>query len=100
MTTHFFSERTPLPAKWDRTADVVVIGYGGAGAVAAITAYDTGSDVLVIQDPTTGGILVVRLLGTSSTSWHTQGSHPLHWRIRTRRGNEAEPSEAISHSLF
>ena len=38
-----------LPAKWDRTADVVVIGYGGAGAVSAITASDAGADVLVLE---------------------------------------------------
>lgn len=25
-----------LPAKWDREADVVILGYGGAGASAAI----------------------------------------------------------------
>lgn len=29
-----------LPAKWDREADVVILGYGGAGASAAITAKD------------------------------------------------------------
>lgn len=30
-------------------ADVVVIGYGGAGAVAAITAFDSGGEVLVLE---------------------------------------------------
>ena len=34
-----------LPAKWDREADVVILGYGGAGASAAITAKDAGADV-------------------------------------------------------
>lgn len=38
-----------LPAKWDRTADVVIIGYGGASAVSAITASDAGADVLVLE---------------------------------------------------
>jgi len=32
-----------LPDKWDFEADVVVVGYGGAGAVAAITAHDAGA---------------------------------------------------------
>lgn len=38
-----------LPAKWDKEADVVVVGYGGAGAVAAITAHDLGSKVLILE---------------------------------------------------
>ncbi|MFH1169301.1 MAG: FAD-dependent oxidoreductase [Chloroflexota bacterium] len=39
--------------RWHKTADVVVIGYGMAGAVAAITASDGGASVLVLekQDP-------------------------------------------------
>lgn len=35
--------------KWDDEADVVVIGFGGAGASAAITAHDAGSNVLIIE---------------------------------------------------
>jgi succinate dehydrogenase/fumarate reductase flavoprotein subunit len=38
-----------LPATWDQEADVVVVGYGGAGAVTAITAHDAGANVLVIE---------------------------------------------------
>ena len=34
---------------WYKTADVVVIGYGMAGAVAAITAHDEGSNVLILE---------------------------------------------------
>ncbi len=40
---------TPAPQKWDREADVVVVGYGGAGAVAAITVAEQGASVLVIE---------------------------------------------------
>ncbi len=36
-------------AKWDATADIIVMGYGGAGAVAAITAHDAGSEVLILE---------------------------------------------------
>lgn len=36
-------------ASWREAADVVVLGYGGAGAVAAITAHDLGADVLVVE---------------------------------------------------
>jgi succinate dehydrogenase/fumarate reductase flavoprotein subunit len=38
-----------LPAKWDREADVVVVGFGGAGAAAAITAHDLGARVLLLE---------------------------------------------------
>lgn len=35
--------------KWDKETDVLVIGYGGAGACAAIEAHDKGSKVLIIE---------------------------------------------------
>jgi hypothetical protein len=38
-----------LPSKWDDTADVVVVGYGGSGAVTAITAFDAGAKVLILE---------------------------------------------------
>lgn len=38
-----------LPKNWDATADVVVIGYGGAGACAALSAADAGSSVIVLE---------------------------------------------------
>lgn len=44
-----------LPKKWDREADVVIAGYGGAGAAAAITAHDAGADVLIVESMPRGG---------------------------------------------
>ena len=44
---------------FDETADVVVVGYGFAGAVSAISAHDAGASVLLLEkmaDP--GGISV------------------------------------------
>lgn len=42
--------------QWDRTVDVVVIGFGGAGATAAIEAHDKGADVLILEKmPAPGG---------------------------------------------
>ena len=35
--------------KWTKTADVVVVGYGGAGAATAITAADNGASVIVLE---------------------------------------------------
>ena len=37
------------PRKWDMTTDVLIIGYGGAGAATAITAADNGANVLIIE---------------------------------------------------
>ena len=38
-----------LPDKWDKQADVVVIGFGAAGAAAAITAQDAAASVLMLK---------------------------------------------------
>ena len=35
--------------QWHREAEVVVVGYGGAGAVTAITAHDAGTGVLILE---------------------------------------------------
>ncbi|MGE0140430.1 MAG: FAD-dependent oxidoreductase [Ilumatobacteraceae bacterium] len=42
-------------ASWDHTADVVVVGFGCAGAAAAIEARKAGADVLVLEKTTAGG---------------------------------------------
>ena len=39
----------PVPRKWDLEADVVVLGFGGAGACAAIGAHDAGAKVLILE---------------------------------------------------
>src|SRR5215203_2090704 len=36
-------------------ADVVVVGYGGAGASAAIEAHDSGASVLILERADSGG---------------------------------------------
>lgn len=38
-----------IPTKWDKEADVVIVGYGGAGAATAITAADKGANVLILE---------------------------------------------------
>ena len=38
-----------LPEKWDMVADVVVVGFGAAGAATAITAHDAGARVLILE---------------------------------------------------
>jgi len=44
-----------VPEKWDVETDVVVVGYGGAGAVAAIEAFDKGSSVVILEKTAAGG---------------------------------------------
>ena len=34
---------------WNVEADVVVVGYGCAGAIAAITAHDSGAQVVILE---------------------------------------------------
>lgn len=35
--------------EWNHTVDIVVVGFGAAGAVAAITAHGQGAHVLIIE---------------------------------------------------
>lgn len=42
--------------KWHEVTDVLVIGFGGAGAVTAVTAHDHGKKVLIVEKmPEAGG---------------------------------------------
>ena len=38
-----------MPTNWSQSADVVVVGYGGAGGVSAISAYEAGASVLILE---------------------------------------------------
>jgi flavocytochrome c len=42
-------------SNWDYETDVVIVGYGGAGAAAAIEAYDKGAAVLIIEKASVAG---------------------------------------------
>ena len=45
---------------WDQETDVVVVGYGLAGGVSAITAHDAGASVLLLEKmPHPGGISIL-----------------------------------------
>jgi 3-oxosteroid 1-dehydrogenase len=43
------AEAARIPKKWDKEADVVILGFGGAGACAAIEAADAGAKVLILE---------------------------------------------------
>ena len=38
-----------LPDNWDAEADIVVVGFGGAGVAAAVTAFELGAEVLILE---------------------------------------------------
>jgi flavocytochrome c len=44
-----------LPSEWDYETEILIIGYGGAGAAAAIEARDGGADVLIIDKASVAG---------------------------------------------
>lgn len=41
--------------QWDFQTDVLCVGYGGAGAVAAIAAHDAGAKVMIVEKMASGG---------------------------------------------
>lgn len=45
----FVASRAAAQGSWDQEVDVVVVGSGGAGFAAAITARQLGSDVLILE---------------------------------------------------
>ena len=45
----------PQDLSWDRDCDVLVVGFGAAGAAAALTAADSGAEVLLIDRFGRGG---------------------------------------------
>lgn len=38
-----------IPRKWNRTADIIIVGAGGAGLAAAISSAEAGAKVLVVE---------------------------------------------------
>ena len=43
------SQQASVPTRWDYITDVVIVGYGLAGAVAALSARETGAEVIVLE---------------------------------------------------
>lgn len=61
--------RDAVPSSWDRSVDVVVVGCGYAGAVAAISAHDAGAEVALFEKgETTGGISICSAGGVRVSS--------------------------------
>ena len=48
-------DEVSMPGEWDVETDVVVVGYGGSGASAALSAVENGAEVTVIEKLANGG---------------------------------------------
>jgi len=78
-------------ARWDREADVVIVGLGAAGACAAIEAAEAGAEVLVLERASGGG-------GTSALSTgqiYLGGGTP----IQQACGFEDSPEEMFKYLM-
>ena len=66
---HAASTPSELPAKWDMTADVVVLGCGGAGMMAACQAHDAGAKVEIFDKGMSPFHTGTNLCGGLFTAW-------------------------------
>ena len=58
-------------AQWDAEVGVLVVGFGGAGAAAAIEACDQGCSVMLVEAASaTGEIDCLILSGALFRGWH------------------------------
>lgn len=67
--------KTDTHANWDDTADLIVVGYGGAGAATALTAHEAGASVILLEKAPhgeEGGNTRVAAQGYLNTSDATQ----------------------------
>ncbi len=72
--------------KWDKEADVVVVGFGGAGATAAIEAHDNKAKVILLEKmPEPGGDTLI----SGGMVW---GSNT---PVQKQKGVEDSPEEAL-----
>lgn len=56
-----------MPERYDMESEVVVVGYGAAGSVAAITAHDHGASVLLLEKMPEGVAILESAAATSSS---------------------------------
>lgn len=72
-----------LPAKWDDTVDVVVLGCGGAGMMAACQAHDAGGKVAVYDAGQSPFHTATNLCGGLFTAWVPRCRMPTPKAVKT-----------------
>ncbi|MGA2665313.1 MAG: FAD-binding protein [Nitrososphaerales archaeon] len=87
----------PVPSSWSQTADVVVVGYGGSGAVSAITAFDAGASVIVLEKTPSLASLGVSPVKAPNQSFTISGGGG---NTHMSGGNIAVPTNAIDGANF
>ncbi|HEY6368467.1 MAG TPA: FAD-binding protein, partial [Candidatus Binatia bacterium] len=69
---------------WDKEVDVIVVGFGAAGGISAITAHDAGARVLLIEKmPHPGGISI---LSGGGVAFARNAEGAFHYLKRTCNG--------------
>jgi fumarate reductase flavoprotein subunit len=82
-----------LPAKWDETWDVVIIGSGFAGLAAAAEAAGKGAKAVVLEKmPTYGGNSIIN--GGVYAAWDSE----FHYRQKLNLGDDS-PKQHINDTL-
>jgi succinate dehydrogenase/fumarate reductase flavoprotein subunit len=81
-----------------RTCDVVVVGFGGAGAAAAIEAHDAGARVLVIEKAAAGGGNT-QVAGGNIRIVRDPAKMVRHFRALSEQGTDVESIEAHVRGL-
>ncbi len=69
LTAHAASSQNGAPEKWDMEVDVVVLGCGGAGMMAACQAKDAGATVAVFDKGLSPFHTATNLCGGLYTAW-------------------------------
>ncbi|MEM2614002.1 MAG: FAD-dependent oxidoreductase [Nitrososphaerota archaeon] len=72
--SNYSAKRRLVPEKWDYEVDVVVVGYGGSGAAAALTAQEFGAEVLILEKSPVGGGNAAISMGQCSSPDNVEGA--------------------------
>ena len=89
-----------IPTSWDKEADVVVLGYGGSGIVAAIEAADGGASVLALEkSPISGGC--TKVSDTNITAPKSVASMVAYLKDTIAQNNVSDPViKAVSEETY